>query len=123
VPGSREQLMLQMLKELKAECSGVEAAVLISSDAMPLASDISDSIPEEVICATASALISAGENVAGDLSRGSIGQIYLRGDEGDMVVVKVNDHAELACTVNHRAKMGLTLMEVARCAKKLSEVI
>ena len=123
MPGSREQLMLQMLKELRAESSGVEAAVLISSDAMPLASDMSDSIPEEVICATASALISAGEKVARDLSRGSIDQIYLRGDDGDMVVVKVNDYAELVCTVDCRAKMGITLMEVARCAQKLSEVI
>jgi predicted regulator of Ras-like GTPase activity (Roadblock/LC7/MglB family) len=84
---------------------------------------MSDSISEEVICATASALISAGEKVASDLSRGSIGQIYLRGDDGDMVVVKVNDFAELVCMVDRQAKMRITLMEAARCAQKLSEVL
>ena len=123
MPGSREQLMLEMLKELRADSSGVEAAVLISSDAMPLASDVSDSTPEEVICATASALISASEKAARNLARGNIGQIYLRGDDGDVVVVKVNDFAILACTVDRQAKMGITLMEVARCAQKLTEVI
>ena len=115
--------MLEMLKELRADSSGVEAAVLLSSDAMPLASDVPDSTPEEVICATASALISASEKVAHDLARGNIGQVYLRGDGGDMVVVKVNDFAILACTVDHRAKMGITLMEVSRCAQRLLEVM
>lgn len=116
-------MMLEMLKELKAESSGVEAAVLISSDAMPLASDMSDSIEEEVMSATASSLVAAGEKVARDLARGDIGQIYLRGGDGDLVVVKVNDNALLACTVDHNSKMGMTLLEVSRCAQRLAETI
>ena len=55
MPGSREQLMLSILKELRAESSGLEAAVLISSDAMPLASDPTDTEQEEMSSATASA--------------------------------------------------------------------
>ena len=121
--GSREQMMVDVLSALRTESSSVEAAVLISSDAMPLASDLSDSFEEETLCATASALLGAGEKVASDLSRGSIGQLYLRGDEGDLVVVKVNDDAILACMVDHRAKMGMTLLEVSRCAQKLAGII
>jgi uncharacterized protein len=116
-------MMLEMLKTLRADCSSVEAAVLISSDAMPLASDLSDSLEEEVLSATASTLVSAGEKVASDLSRGFIDQLYLRGDEGDLVVVKVNDDAILACMVDHQAKMGMTLLEVSRCAHRLSDII
>lgn len=116
-------MMVDLLRALRTESSSVEAAVLISSDAMPLASDLSDSFEEETLCATASALLTAGETVASDLSRGSIGQLYLRGDEGDLVVVKVNDDAILACMVDHRAKMGMTLLEVSRCAQKLAGII
>lgn len=116
-------MMVDMLRELRTESSSVEAAVLISSDAMPLASDLSDSFEEETLSATASALLAAGEKVARDLSRGAIGQLYLRGDEGDLVVVKVNDDAILACMVDHRAKMGMTLLEVSRCAQKLAGII
>lgn len=115
--------MLDILRALREEGSGVEAAVLISSDAMPLASDLSDALEEEVLSATSSALVAAGEKVARDLSRGDIDQIYLRGEEGDLVVVKVNDHAILACVVDHQAKMGMTLLEVSRCAQRLAEVI
>jgi predicted regulator of Ras-like GTPase activity (Roadblock/LC7/MglB family) len=115
--------MLGILKELRVESSGVEAAVLISSDAMPLASDPSDSEQEEVISATAFALITAGERVARDLARGDVNQLYLRGDAGDLVVAKVNEHAVLACMVDHQAKMGITLLEVGRCAQKLAEII
>ncbi|MHB8895825.1 MAG: roadblock/LC7 domain-containing protein [Candidatus Geothermincolia bacterium] len=121
--GSREKQMMGMLKELRAESDGVQAVVLVSSDAMPLASDMPDGMEEELLSATSSALIASGERVARELSRGKIDQVYLRGDSGDLVVVKVNDDALLACTVDHAAKMGMTLLEVNRCAQKLAEII
>lgn len=121
--GSREQQMLETLKELRSDSNGVQAVVLISSDAMALASDMSDGMEEEVLSATASSLIAAGERVASELSRGNLDQVYLRGEEGDLVVVKVNDDALLACTVDSAAKMGMTLLEVNRCAQRLADII
>jgi len=123
VGDSREKQMEEMLKELRAESAGVEGAVLISSDAMPLASDLSNGLEEEVLSAMASALIAAGERVAKDLSRGDVEHLYLRGGDGDLVVARVNDDAVLACVVDHQAKMGITLLEVNRCAQRLSDVI
>ena len=121
--GSREQQMLETLKELRSDSNGVQAVVLISSDAMALASDMPDGMEEEVMSATASSLIAAGERVASELSRGTLDQVYLRGEAGDLVVVKVNDDALLACTVDNAAKMGMTLLEVNRCAQRLADII
>lgn len=121
--GMREEQMMGMLKELRSDSNGVQAVVLISSDAMPLASDMPDGMEEELLSATASSLIASGERVARELARGDIEQVYLRGEAGDLVVVKVNDDALLACTVDHEAKMGMTLLEVNRCAQKLAEII
>jgi len=123
VAGSREKQMMEMLKELRVESDGVEAVVLISSDAMALASDMPEGVEEELLSATASSLMASGERVARDLARGNIDQVYLRCDEGDLVVVKVNDDAVLACTVDSQAKMGMTLLEVNRCAQKLASII
>ena len=121
--GSREQMMLDILGELRSDGNGVQAVVLISSDAMALASVMPDDMEEELMSATASSLIAAGERVAEELARGSLDQVYLRGGEGDLVVVKVNDDALLACTVDNAAKMGMTLLEVNRCAQKLAAII
>lgn len=121
--GAREQQIVELLRELRVDSDGVEAVVLVSSDAMPLASDMSDGMEEELLSATSSALIAAAERVARELARGNLDQVYLRADEGDLVVVKVNDDALLACTVDHAAKMGMTLLEVNRCAQKLAGVI
>ncbi|MBK5092889.1 MAG: roadblock/LC7 domain-containing protein [Actinobacteria bacterium] len=120
---SREEQIVEILRELRADCPGVQAAVLISSDAMPLASDMAEAVDEEVISATASALISASERVARELARGEVEQLFLRGGSGDLVLARVNENASLACVVNHQAKMGMTLLEVNRCARKLSVVI
>lgn len=121
--GSREDRMSEILRDLRADSPGVEAAVLVSSDAMPLASELGDSMDEELLSAMASSLVASGERVARDLSRGNLDQVYLRGDEGDLVVVRVNDNALLACVVNNQARMGMTLLEVNRCATRLSEII
>ncbi len=121
--GAREQQIVELLRELRVDSDGVEAVVLVSSDAMPLASDVPEGMEEELLSATSSALIAAAERVARELARGNLDQVYLRADEGDLVVVKVNDDALLACTVDHAAKMGMTLLEVNRCAQKLAGVI
>jgi predicted regulator of Ras-like GTPase activity (Roadblock/LC7/MglB family) len=123
VADSREEQIVEILRELRADCPGVQAAVLISSDAMPLASDMAEAVDEEVISATASALISASERVAGELDRGDVEQLFLRGGSGDLVLARVNENASLACVVNHQAKMGMTLLEVNRCARKLSVIM
>jgi len=123
VADSREEQIVEILRELRADCPGVQAAVLISSDAMPLASDMAEAVDEEAISATASALISASERVARELARGEVEQLFLRGGSGDLVLARVNENASLACVVNHQAKMGMTLLEVNRCARKLSVVI
>jgi predicted regulator of Ras-like GTPase activity (Roadblock/LC7/MglB family) len=123
VADSREEQIVEILRELRADCPGVQAAVLISSDAMPLASDMAEAVDEEVISATASALISASERVARELARGEVEQLFLRGGSGDLVLARVNENAALACVVNHQAKMGMTLLEVNRCARKLSTII
>jgi predicted regulator of Ras-like GTPase activity (Roadblock/LC7/MglB family) len=115
--------MMEPLRELRSEGTGVQAVVLISSDAMPLASDMPEGITEEVLSATASSLIASSEKVARELDRGIIDQVYMRGEDGDLVVVRVNDDALLACTVDPDAKMGMTLLEVNRCARKLADVI
>jgi len=123
VADSREEQIVEVLRELRADHPGVQTAVLISSDAMPLASDMAEVMDEEVISATVSALISASERVARELDTGDVEQVYLRGGSGDLVIAKVNENAVLACTVNHQAKMGMTLMEVNRCAGRLAAII
>ncbi|PKQ28654.1 MAG: hypothetical protein CVT63_01705 [Candidatus Anoxymicrobium japonicum] len=119
----REEQMIETLKKLRSDSDSVQAVALISSDAMPLASDMPDGMTEELLSATASSLIASGEKVAGELLRGDVEQVYLRGSFGDLVVVKVNDDVILACAVDNQAKMGMTLLDVNRCAQKLAGII
>lgn len=120
--GSREDLMVETLRDLRSG-NGVQAAVLISSDAMPLASEMPEDMPEELLSVCASSLLASGEKIAGELEKGKIDQVWLRCDRGDLVVVKVNEDALLACTVEPEARMGMTLLEVNRCAHKLAAII
>ena len=48
---SREERMLEILKRLRSSSSAVQAAVLVSSDALPIASDIGSGMNEDAATA------------------------------------------------------------------------
>ena len=120
---SREDRMLEMLRGLRSSRPAVKAAVLVSSDALPIASDIGSGMNEDAASAMLSALIAAGERAAGDLSLGKVERIYVRADAGYIVVFQVNDFVTLACTIDPGASMEETLRDVSACARRLSQVI
>ncbi|MDD5747609.1 MAG: roadblock/LC7 domain-containing protein [Actinomycetota bacterium] len=119
---TREQQMKDYLEELKEAGTGILSAVLVSSDAMPIAS-VGGEVQEELMSAMAFSLLQAGERVAADLNCGNVEQLYLKGEGCDFVILRVNDNAVLACTVDHDARMGIILLEVNRCGQKLVEII
>jgi len=66
----RIERMNSILMDLRSNLPEIEAAVLISSDAMALASDISDEADEEMIGALSASVLGMGERAARDLKRG-----------------------------------------------------
>jgi len=122
VGGSREERMQEVLRELRMDNPGVEGAVLISSDAMPLVGDTAEAA-EEVLSAMASAVLSTCERAADELARGPVQQVYLWGVAGDIAMVRVREDLLLACLVQRRARGGDTLQEVVRCARRLAGIV
>ena len=123
MPVSREEQMLELLKALKAEAPAVESVVVVSSDALPLGSDLGGPLDEDAMCRAVSGLIAATERASADLDRGDLQRVYVRADSGYIVVFQVNRDISLACTVMVGAAMEETLARISLCARKLSEVI
>lgn len=111
-----------ILKELRSGLQDVEAAVLISNDAMALASDISDEADEEMISALSASVLSMGERAARDLKRGKLEQVYIKGDEGYLLMVHCGPDALLSLLVRPEAKLGVIFMEAKRTADELSKL-
>ncbi len=118
----RIEKMNSILRELRNGLLEVEAAVLISSDAMALASDLSDEADEEMISALSASVLGMGERAARDLKRGTLDQVYVKGDQGYLLVVHCGPDALLSLLVRPEAKLGIVFMEAKRTAEELAEL-
>ncbi len=118
----RIERMNAILKELRSGMQEIEAAVLISSDAMALASDISGDADEEMIGALSASVLSMGERAARDLRRGSLEQVYIKGDQGYLLLVHCGPDALLSLLVRPEAKLGVVFMEAKRTAEELEKL-
>jgi len=122
VATDRIEKMNSILRELRNGLLEVEAAVLISSDAMALASDLSDEADEEMISALSASVLGMGERAARDLKRGTLDQVYVKGDQGYLLVVHCGPDALLSLLVRPEAKLGIVFMEAKRTAEELAEL-
>jgi predicted regulator of Ras-like GTPase activity (Roadblock/LC7/MglB family) len=114
--------MNTILHDLRSNIADVEAAVLLSGDAMALASDIGGDLNEDQISAMSASVLSLGERAAKELRRGVLDQVYIKGDLGYLLVMNCGPEAILAVLVNPAAKLGVLFMETKRTAEELSEL-
>ncbi|MDY6795879.1 MAG: roadblock/LC7 domain-containing protein [Actinomycetota bacterium] len=118
----RIERMNSILRELRSSLQEIEAAVLISSDAMALASDISDESDEEMIGALSASVLSMGERAARELNRGDLDQVYIKGAQGYLLLMHCGPDALLSLLVKPEAKLGVVFMEAKRTAEELSKL-
>lgn len=114
--------MNAILGELRSSIQDVEAAVLLSSDAMALASVINGDLDEDTISAMSASVLAMGERAAKELRRGLLEQVYIKGDLGYLLVMHCGREAILALLVNPQAKLGVVFMEAKRTAEELAKL-
>ena len=60
---------------------------------------------------------------AGELRRGGLDQVYIRGTTGHVLVVAVGEEAVLTTLAREDAKLGLVLLDMRRAAEDLAKLL
>jgi len=120
---SRSELMFDRLRELRSASPEIEASAVVSVDGLIMASALPDDVEEDRVSAMSAAMLSLGERIADELSRGVLEQVYIRGDMGYVLLASVGDSAVLTVLVSEDAKLGLVFMLIRRAAGDLERII
>ena len=123
VSRSRSERMTERLRELQASSPDVEAAAIISVDGLPIAASLPQSVEEDRVAAMSAAMLSLGERIAGELGRGTLDEVYVRGDKGFVIVRAVGEEAVLAVLARQQAKLGLLFLDMRRAAAEFSKIL
>ena len=120
---SRTELMVDRLKEMQAASPEIEASAVGSVDGLIMASALPVDTEEDRVSAMSAAMLSLGDRIAGELGRGTLEQVYIRGDSGYVILTAIGEEAVLTAMAREGAKLGLIFLEMRRAAEDLRKLV
>jgi len=120
---SRTEQMVSRLKYMQAASPEIVASAVVSVDGLIMASALPTDVEEDRVSAMSAAMLSLGERIAVELGRGSLDQVFIRGDQGYVILTAIGVEAVLTALASDRAKLGLIFLEMRRAAEDLARVV
>ncbi|NLX11625.1 MAG: hypothetical protein GXY36_18425 [Chloroflexi bacterium] len=120
---SRTELMVDRLRDLQSGTPDIEASAVVSVDGLIMASSLPANVEEDRVSAMSAAMLSLGERIAGELGRGLLDQVYIRGNSGFVILMSVGEEAVLTALVRESAKLGLVFLDMRRAADDLENLV
>jgi predicted regulator of Ras-like GTPase activity (Roadblock/LC7/MglB family) len=120
---SRSQQMVERLRDLQASSPDIEASAIVSVDGLTIASALPQGVEEDRVSAMSAAMLSLGERIATELGRGTLEQVYIKGEQGYVILMSVGEEAVLTALARDQAKLGLIFLDMRRAIEALSKLI
>ena len=92
---SRSEKMVKSLRAMQTSAPDIEASAVVSVDGLIMASALPAEVEEDRVSAMSAAMLSLGERIAGELGRGGLDQVYIKGDSGFIMLTAIGDEAVL----------------------------
>jgi len=115
--------MVDRLRELQTSTTDIEASAVVSIDGLIMASALPAEVEEDRVSAMSAAMLALGERIASELGRGTLEQVYVRGNSGFVILMSVGEEAVLTALVRENAKLGLVFLDMKRAASDLAKLI
>ncbi len=120
---SRTDQLVARLRDLQASSPDVEASAVVSVDGLTMASALPDTVEEDRVSAMSAAMLSLGERISTELGRGTLDQVYIKGEAGYVVLMAIGDQAVLTVLARQQAKLGLLFLDMRRTIDDLGKML
>ncbi|MBU0511224.1 MAG: roadblock/LC7 domain-containing protein [Chloroflexi bacterium] len=115
--------MIERLRDLQASSPDIEASAVVSVDGLTIASAMPQDVEEDRVSAMSAAMLSLGERIASELGRGTLDQVYIKGEDGYVVLMSIGEEAVLTALARKQAKLGLIFLDMRRATEDLTKLI
>jgi predicted regulator of Ras-like GTPase activity (Roadblock/LC7/MglB family) len=112
-----------VLQNFVTATSDVQGAALVTPDGLPLAASLPGGMDEERVSAMSAAMLSLGERIGQELSRGDIDRIYVEGNKGYGILTSCGDDAVLLVLADQKAKQGVLMLEIKRAVAEIKLIL
>ena len=120
---SRIDELNKTLSNLQASSGDIEACAVVSEDGLIIASSLPQGVEEASVAAMCAAMLSMGERISVELKRGSLEQLFIKGDNGYVITMHAGPHAVLLAMARKEAKLGLLFLDLSRAAEQTKNIL
>jgi len=120
---SRTEQLVSRLRDLQTSSGDVEAAAIVSVDGLSIASLLPTGTEEDRVSAMSAAMQSLGERISTELGRGALQQVYVKGENGYVILTSVGDEAVLTVLARKEARLGLIFLDIGRAKQDLEQLL
>ncbi|KYK38076.1 MAG: hypothetical protein AYK18_08175 [Theionarchaea archaeon DG-70] len=120
---SKTEELTDLLKELEATTPDIEASAVVSVDGLMIASSLPRDVEEDRVAAMSAAMLSLGERTATELARGGLSEVYVKGENGYVVLMASGENAVLTALARKDAKLGLVFLDMKRTAQEVAKLL
>jgi len=113
--------LTQKLRTLLQTAPDLDALALVNMDGTEIASVLPQDVNTARLSAMALAVFTLSEQIAKDLHRRRLEEVYIRGKHGFIVIIQIDKQAVLVTLARADARPGLVLLELRRIAESLLE--
>ena len=119
----RQNEIINWLNRLQAEQPDIEATAVVSLDGLIIAANLPEDSEEDRVAAMSAALLSLSERISAELGRGLLEQVFVRGAQGDILIMAVGDNAVLTTMTRKGATLGSVIYYMKRTLQHLSNLL
>ena len=112
-----------ILQNFVTGTSDLQGATLVSPDGLTIAARLPGGMDDERVSAMSAAMLSLGERIGSELSRGTVDRIFVEGSEGFGILSSCGEDAVLLVLANQTAKQGILMLEIKRVLVELKLVL
>ncbi|UCH98775.1 MAG: roadblock/LC7 domain-containing protein [Candidatus Aminicenantes bacterium] len=120
---NRAEQLKQILENLQAGSSDIEACAVVSEDGLMIASLLPQGLEEAQVAAMSAEMMSLGTRTAKELNRGSLQQFFIKGDNGYAIGMDAGPHAVLLVLARKEARLGLIFLDLSRAAEETNKAL
>ena len=120
---SRTERMVSRLRDLQAGTPDIEGSAVVSVDGLMMASALPADVEEDRVAAMSAAMLSLGERIAGELGRGLLLEVNVRGEDGFVFLRAIGEEAVLTVLARSDAKRGMVFWEMNRAVTDLTRLV
>ncbi len=117
------ELLIERLKTLNNASYGLEASMIVSADGLSIASALPDGMEEARISAMSAAMLSLSESITRELQKGSLEQVYIKGENGYVLLMSIAKKAVLTVFAEENIKLGLIILIMKQAVADLEPLI